>query len=398
MPKYNKIEVNDLDKGVIFFNEMDFIQHIEMLDVIDDIKKLNIIVRYNKYTLLLKSGIIYDCVRYLQVINPTYSVRKLPDINLEFLTNTVGTRYTYEKFLNNWPKENGSREEAVYIVANFMVMVNIFDNAKPSLMGIEIIDIFSKIIEEFCKVIINDITIATNNRLPHFNMHFNRFLTGTLPIYSVGQYLIEKEFPTKSQYWKTLRLELYNALYNLDEMGASIDVVNDGKDRIKLSDSYQSIPSVMEDKHIFSKGYLTIFDYAPNELERIYEGTIGKLNNVITMLNSETQVYDNTIIDEQQCAHRTPIEDISVSEVLIKLVSQIDEIHGIISEMYRVITKIEAIGRDKLDFGKPIAPEIVDHNKLFSVVTNLAIYLSIARLSLSLIYGRTIEASKPKGE
>lgn len=397
MTRYNRIEISDMDNEVVCYNEMDFIQHVEMVDVVGDIPQLNKIAKYNKYSLLLKSGLIYECVRYLQTVNPLYAVRKLPDINLELLSNTVGTYYTYETFLKEWPKEKDSHEMAPFIVVRFMMMTERFDNAKPSLMDINVIDIFSKIIEEFCMGIINDIITVSREKSLCFSLLFNRFLTGTLPIYSVGQYFVEKEFPTKAQYWKTLRLELYNGLYNLNEMGVNLNEINDTLTNIEQACSSESLPTIIEETYEISKGYLTMFDYESGGLEQVYEGTIGMLNSIVSKMKNETPIYDNTTIEEQQCKGEPGIE-LATAEIISKTVLHLKEVHGIISEMYRCVSKIESIGRDTEDFAKPFEDDSTIYNHLFSVTTNLAIYLSVLRLTLSLIYCRVKEVESKGAE
>ena len=180
-------------------------------------------------------------------------------------------------------------------------------------------------------------------------------------------------------------------------MGVNLNEINDTLTNIEQACSSKSLPTIIEETYEISKGYLTMFDYESGGLEQVYEGTIGMLNSIVSKMKNETPIYDNTTIEEQQCKN-APGTELATAEILSKMVIHLKEVHGIISEMYRCVNKIESIGRDTEDFAKPFEGDSTIYNQLFSVTTNLAIYLSVLRLTLSLIYCRVKEVESKGAE
>lgn len=407
MTKYTTLNLDDLGDGKLCYNEMDFMQHTEMVGLVENIDELKIIARYNKYALLLRSGLIYESVRYLQSINPSYAVREMPDIKYGIINNTVGNVFLYKQFKEEWPTILGEPGQALITVFNFMAMVDGFDRAKPTLINLDVIESFSDIISEFCDVILNDVSANTAERLPCFNMQLDRFLTGSIAIYSVGQYLIEKEFPTKAQFWKTLRLEIYNAIYNIDERSRArletnqngngntmgYNTVDDSVHSIDSSYGSEDIGDVIETTYELTKGYLTVFSYPPGELSNLYGAIIGQVNNIISKMKNETSIYTDVDFNEPQSSDKPDIEIMS-KEALPKMVEHFAEVHGIVSELYRVVSKVEEAGKDTEEFATSIKENKPEYIKIFNGITNLAIYLPILRLTLSLIFGRISEVTK----
>lgn len=407
MTTYAKINLDDLGDNKICYNEIDFMQHAQLLELVENMDDLKIIAKYNKYALLLRSGLIYESVRYLQTINPEYAVREMPNIQYGIVNNTVGNIHLYKRFKETWPNSLGEPGIALITVVNFMAMVDGFDRAKPNLINLDVIAIFSDIISEFCDAILNDVSANTVEKLPCFNMQLDRFLTGSIAIYSVGQYLIEKEFPTKAQYWKTLRLEIYNAIYNIDERYRARPETNqNGKGTTmcynSVDDSMHGIDSscvagdindVIDTTYELTKGYLMTFSYPPGELSNLYGAIIGQVNNIISKMKNEISIYTDVDFNEPQSSDKPDIEIMS-KEALPKMVEHFAEVHGIISELYRVVSKVEEAGKDTEDFATSIKENKPEYIKIFNTITNLAIYLPILRLTISLIFGRVSEVTK----
>jgi hypothetical protein len=371
-------------------NQISFTQIRDSIDTYNNKNYAFHVAGYHKSAILLKSGLIYEVVKYLLTLNPNYSVIKLPNEEwAQVLTQRMGNDYQYDAYYEQLTKniEEGvivSGREALDAVLTMMDMVNAIEKEKAAIIDTVLLVNPTNIFDLFCKDILHDMHAI---KLPVFRKQFETFREYSLPLYAVSQYLTDGEYKDIRTLFSTLRtilfytllstMETYENTYRLKDDYNTIDIKKDALPGISLN--------VIE----IGKEYNGAFNYSSEDglFEKVFERTISTLYYILNMLSGTPSGKNSSIIPFHAIDNTPCMCDIKVPYAMNILLSHHNETYQLVASLYKVINEIDTVLRDIEEVNG--LPDI-DYSTLTELVRELSMYLITNRLTISLLFAQYI--------